>query len=190
MNLSKSRGIVFWILFSLTLCFTTVSEGWAEVYLTQEQALKIAFPKAEEIETVTLSLDQELKIRIEKRAQTPVRFSEIPVYIGKTQGRPIGYAMIHDVKGKARPITYMVVINPQGRVERVEILAYRESHGYEVRYPSFLKQFFGKLLADPIRIKRDIQNISGATISCRAIADGVRLLLGVWEEFYGKEVVP
>ncbi|OIP64882.1 MAG: hypothetical protein AUK29_03655 [Nitrospirae bacterium CG2_30_53_67] len=180
----------FSTLFTLVLGCTLVSEGRAEVYLTQEQALKIAFPKAEEIETVTLSLDRELKIRIEKRAQTPVRFSEIPVYIGRTQGQPIGYAMIHDVKGKARPITYMVVINPQGRAARVEILAYRESHGYEVRYPSFLKQFFGKSLADPIRNHQDILNISGATISCRAIADGVRLLLGVWEEFYGKEVVP
>lgn len=184
MNLSIACGRVFWILFTLVLSFTTVSEGWAKVYLTPEQALELAFPNADRIETQTLRIDAKLKTDIQKRIKTLVRFSKMDVHIGMNEGKPMGYAMIHNVKGRVRPITFMVVIGTGGKIQRVEILAYRESHGGEIRYPSFLKQFAGKGILDPIRNKRDIRNISGATISCRSIADGVRVLLSLWEEVY------
>ena len=179
-------GRLFWILFTLFLTFTPLFEGEAMVYLTTDQALKLAFPDAQRIESVMISLNQQQRVQIEKRAHTRVRFSKMKVHIGMARGKRLGYAMIHHVKGKALPITFMTVIGPKGKVKRVEILAYRESHGGEIRYPSFLKQFVGKGISDPIRNKRDIRNISGATISCRAIADGVRTLLALWEEVYGK----
>ncbi len=159
----------------------------AGVYLTPGEALNRVFPGAERIRTVVLRLNPEQRKRIEKHARARVSFTRMDVHIGIFEGKPIGYAMVHDVKGKSRPITFMVLITPRGRVRQVEVLAYRESHGGEIRYPSFLRQFVGKSLLDPIRNRRDIRNISGATISCRAISDGVRTLLSLWEEFYGKE---
>jgi Na+-transporting NADH:ubiquinone oxidoreductase subunit NqrC len=59
----------------------------------------------------------------------------------------------------------------------VEILDYRESHGYEIRNPSWRKQFAGKGRTDPVRLETDIVNISGATLSCRHVTDGVRRIL-------------
>ncbi len=156
----------------------------AVVYLNPEQAMELAFPDANEVQTHTVTLDPELKARIQERAKNRVLFSKIEIHTGIRKGEPMGYAMIHNVKGKVRPITFMLVIEPDGKVQRVEILAYRESHGGEIRHPSFLKQFVGKNVSDPIRNKRDIRNISGATISCRAIADGVRTLVALWEEVY------
>ncbi len=164
---------------------TTVSPGEGTVYLTKKQALAMAFPQVESIETEKLSLTTIQRKRIADRAGARVRFSSIPAHIGMRGGRPVGYAFIHNVKGKSRPITFMVVITPAGKIERVEVLAFRESHGYEIRYPAFRKQFVGKDAHDPIRHRRDILNISGATISCRAIADGVRMLLFLWHEIYG-----
>jgi len=54
---------------------------------------------------------------------------------------------------------------------------YRESYGYEVRNPAWRKQFIGKTYAAPLSLDKDVRNISGATLSCRHIAQGVKRVL-------------
>lgn len=181
------------ILFMVTMCSFVMAgarDCEARIYLTKTKALELAFPNAETMETETIALNTEQRERIREKAGRRLHFSKMEVHQGIANGSVLGYAIIDNVRGKSLPITYMVVITPQGAVERVEILAYRESHGGEIRYPSFLKQFVAKTIADPIRNKRDIRNISGATISCRSISDGVRALLSLWEEIYGRRNGP
>ncbi len=173
------------ILLVAVVLFASTTPADGAVYFTKKQALEIAFPEVKTIEMEKLSLTGKQRRRVADRAGAPVRFTSIPAYIGVRDGHPVGYAFIHNVKGKSRPITFMAVITPAGKIDRVEVLAFRESHGYEIRYPAFRKQFVGKGMEDPIRHRRDILNISGATISCRAIADGVRILLSLWHEIYG-----
>jgi Na+-translocating ferredoxin:NAD+ oxidoreductase RnfG subunit len=179
-------GRFFRILLVLFLILFPASKSMARVYLTQEQALKMVFDRGETVTEEFVQITPDLAKIIKERGRSPLPFSSKTVYIGKQGNEVLGYAIIDNVKGKSRPITYMALIGPGGRVKRVEILAYRESHGGEIRYPSFLKQFVGKSISDPLRNKRDIRNISGATISCRAITDGVRRLLAFWETVYGE----
>jgi hypothetical protein len=75
---------------------------------------------------------------------------------------------ILDEIGKEQPITTGVVVNA-GKVERVKVLVFRESRGWEVRYPFFTDQFFGAELNEQNRLDRDIDNISGATLSVNAL---------------------
>ena len=63
----------------------------------------------------------------------------------------------------------------------IEILDYRESHGGEIRDAKWRAQFLGKTAADPLQLDRDIRNISGATLSCRHVTDGVKRLLALYE---------
>ncbi|WP_372696588.1 FMN-binding protein, partial [Immundisolibacter sp.] len=72
---------------------------------------------------------------------------------------------------------YALAITSEGTVAGVEILEYRETHGYQVRQPRWRAQFLGKDADDAVKLGRDIQNISGATLSCRHLTDGVRRLL-------------
>ena len=65
----------------------------------------------------------------------------------------------------------------------MEILTYRESHGHEVRLPSWRGQFVGKGPSAPLRVGEDISNISGATLSCRHVTDGVRRIVNVVDAF-------
>jgi len=97
------------------------------------------------------------------------------------QATPGGWFIIDQVLGKRELITYAVGIEAQGRVRGVEILEYRESHGGEVRDAKWLAQFVGKTSADPLALERDIRNISGATLSCRHITDGIKRLLKLYE---------
>jgi Na+-translocating ferredoxin:NAD+ oxidoreductase RnfG subunit len=89
----------------------------------------------------------------------------------------LGYAVIDDVMGKDRPITFLLATSASLQILDLEILNYRESYGYEVGYESWQKQFYGRSLEGGIRHGREIRNISGATISCRAVTAGVRKIL-------------
>ncbi len=78
--------------------------------------------------------------------------------------------------GKEQLITAGFVID-DGRIERVRVLAYRESRGQEVREPAFLKQFDDAGLAQDERLDRNIDGIAGATLSVRAMERMARLAL-------------
>ncbi len=83
--------------------------------------------------------------------------------------------------GKHELITYAVALDAQGRVRGIEVLEYRESHGGQVRDAKWRAQFAGKSVADPLQLDRDIRNISGATLSCRHVTDGVKRVLAMYE---------
>lgn len=89
----------------------------------------------------------------------------------------LGYATVRDARGKDQPITFLVAVDPAGRVLDVDILIYREAYGGEVAYESWRRQFRGRTAADSVRIGRPIRNISGATISSNAVTQGVRAAL-------------
>jgi len=93
-----------------------------------------------------------------------------------------GWFIVDQTLGKHELITYALGIDAQRRARGIEILEYRESHGGEVRDAQWRAQFTGKTAADPLQLDRDIRNISGATLSCRHIADGVKRLLKLYED--------
>jgi hypothetical protein len=92
-----------------------------------------------------------------------------------------GWFIVDEVLGKRELITYALALDAQGRVAGVEILEYRESHGGEVRDPRWRAQFAGKTARVPLELERDIRTISGATLSCRHVTDGVKRLLALYE---------
>ena len=89
----------------------------------------------------------------------------------------LGRVIVDSVLGKFEQIDYAVAIDAAGKVLAVEILTYREGHGAEVRLPAWRDQFLGKTAADPIRLGADVANISGATLSCTHITDGVHRIV-------------
>jgi Na+-translocating ferredoxin:NAD+ oxidoreductase RnfG subunit len=89
----------------------------------------------------------------------------------------LGRVIVDSVLGKFEQIDYAVAVDAAGKVLAIEILTYREGHGAEVRLPAWRNQFVGKTAADPVKIGSDIANISGATLSCTHITDGVHRLV-------------
>ena len=92
--------------------------------------------------------------------------------------------MICEEIGKHRPITFIAGVTPEGKVKDVAIMRYREPQGAEVRRRAFLGQFAGKNLSNPIMQYQDIHNVSGATLSVRAMSRGVRKALAVVQAAY------
>jgi Na+-translocating ferredoxin:NAD+ oxidoreductase RnfG subunit len=167
--------------------YLTVQElGYAEVFLTEEDALKLMFPQSERIRKEVLKLNQETKLHIEERIGWKFPEDSFEVYVGETGTQVDGYALIQNTIGKHKPMTYMVGVDAQGRVSNVELLVYREARGSEVRTKRFNVQYEGKTASDPVRLNKDIINISGATMSVRSISAGVKRVLVLVDEFYLK----
>jgi Na+-translocating ferredoxin:NAD+ oxidoreductase subunit G len=114
-----------------------------------------------------------------------VREKGYTFFIGKKNKEPIGYAIILHMTGKERPITFMVAINPDGTVRAVEVLVYRESQGFEIRSTRFMQQFEGKTIQSPLKTGRDIDVITGATLSSRSATYVVKKALALGKVFYG-----
>ncbi len=155
--------------------------AYAVQYLTVEQAQKLLYPQADGFVSMPVRLSPEQKKFVEKASGVRLRFPEQPVWQVTANGRPAGWFLVDEVYGKHEFITYAVSIGLDGAVRGVEILDYRETHGGEVRNPKWRAQFAGKKLTDPLKLDDDILNISGATLSCRHLADGVKRLLAIHE---------
>lgn len=158
-----------------------------EVYLTREEAARSLFPEATGVERRLVAIKPALREEILKRI-APVRPSlwerVIPTYVLSSDHEVIGYAVIVNEIGKHRPITFVVGVEPSGKVRGVEIMMYREAVGSEVRMRRFLKQYEGKTLDSPLRTRRDITNISGATLSVRAVNRGTKKALALVDLVY------
>jgi Na+-translocating ferredoxin:NAD+ oxidoreductase RnfG subunit len=160
----------------------------AEVFLSEDEALKLMFPKSERIRKESLRLTSEKKMQVEERIGWKFPEEVFEVYIGETGTQVDGYALIQNTIGKHKPMTYMVGVDAQGRVSNVELLVFREARGSEVRTKRFNVQYEGKTVADPVRLNKDIINISGATMSVRSFSAGVKRVLVLVDEFYLKPV--
>ena len=158
----------------------------AEVYLTEEDAVKLMFPKSERIRKDVLRVPMDKKSVVESRIGWNFPEDAFDVYIGETNGRIDGYAFVQNTIGKHKPMTYMVGVDSQGVVSNVELLVFREARGSEVRTKRFNVQYEGKSVLDPVRINKDIINISGATMSVRSMTAGIKRVLVLVDEFYLK----
>jgi Na+-translocating ferredoxin:NAD+ oxidoreductase RnfG subunit len=147
-------------------------------YLSAEQAAKLMFPDADSFEAKDVTLDAAQLQQLDAQGVKP-RSARWPVRVARRGGSTLGIVVVDEVIGKVELITYAVGIALDGSVKQIEILSYRESHGFEVRLPAWRKQFVGKTTGSPIRVGEDIANISGATLSCTHVTDGVRRIVAV-----------
>ena len=150
--------------------------AFGATYLTVEQAQQAIFP-GEQLSRSPVTLTAEQAREIERRSDANVRHKEIQLWKAPSGG----FFIVDEVVGKHEFITYAVGLNADGTVKQIEIMTYRESYGYEVRNADWRAQFVGKNASAPLRLNKDIKNISGATLSCRHITDGVKRILATYE---------
>ncbi len=89
-------------------------------------------------------------------------------------GNLLGYTVQMQVVSRSGPFTILVVVAPDLCILRAEVLEYRADRGRQVRSPKFTDQFTGKCADDPVELDKDIHAITGATISSRAMTEGVK----------------
>lgn len=160
--------------------------GQIQVSLTPEEGCRQLFPEAHGFVRQARAFSAGQAAAVREALGRPLATDSLEVFLAlDAQDQVLGYAVVAEEIGKYRPITFMVGVTPQFAVREVAVMVYRESRGGEVRRGRFLSQYRGKGLHDPLQLNRDIVNISGATLSVRALNTGVRRVLLSLEALYG-----
>lgn len=152
------------------------ASAFAVDYLTAEQAAKLIFPDAERFDSTDVALGAPQMQRLEALG-VKARSARWQLRTARKGEAVLGWVIVDEVIGKFELITYAVGVGADGALRQVEILSYRESHGGEIRLPAWRRQFAGKQAGDAIELGRDIANISGATLSCRHVTEGVKRIV-------------
>lgn len=174
----RARGLS-WSLLAPAAVVAAPAPSFAVDYLTAEQAQAEAFPDAQAFDVREVALSPDQVHALAERLGEPLRRTRWTLRTARKGGEAIGVVVVDDVVGKFERITYAVGVGRDGAIRAVEILSYRESHGQEVRLPAWRRQFVGRTAASPLRVGEDVANISGATLSCTHVTQGVRRIVAV-----------
>jgi len=154
----------------------------AKVYLTQEEAIRQAFPPPQSVERRTLYLDDAQARRASELSGAAVEARVIPYYVGVSAGGVTGYAYFDTHLVRTLPETVLVRLSPDGRVVAIDIVSFDEPEDYKVS-PRWLDQFRDQAPEDPRRLPGTIRSLAGATLSARAITDAARRVLALHRLF-------
>lgn len=143
----------------------------------KEEALKKMAPEAD---------------KIEEAGKWTIYEKENEYYNAKKGDRLINYIISTVGKGYSSYIKILVSTDPDIKVKSINILSHGETPGLgdEIEKDNFKKQFEGKAIENleivKVETKDKIQAISGATISSRAVTNGVKEAVKILNEKYAK----
>ena len=181
----------------LCVLFVVSSNCYAIRLLTQEDALKKVFGPDAQVVTETKELADPTLSKIKERLGGSIVYyqkgskskeveekNNIDFYFASKNGQKTGVAIFDEEPGKWGPVVFIIALDLQGTVTRVEVLSYEEKRGQPIARHSFMSQFEGKASKNPIEVYKDINGVSGATISSKCATFAVRKAIVLYEELY------
>jgi hypothetical protein len=156
------------------------SEGTSgKVFLTQEEALALAFPKCE-VKRRTLTLDEDELKRAAELAGKDVEVDQRVVYAyeGFKDGKLVGTAYFDAHRVRTLKEVLMFVVDGDAKIQRLEMLSFGEPEEYIPR-GKWYAQFVGKKLDEGLRLKGDIKGVTGATLTATATTAAARRTLAL-----------
>ena len=150
-----------------------------KVFLSQQEALRLAFPAGAAVErrTVFLTAAQQKAVQKETGADS-LPGALVTVYTGTREGRELGTAYFDTHVVRTQAETLMIVVLPGGTIGRIEVLSFSEPEEYLPR-ERWYSQFSGRALGDELAMRRGIHAVSGATLTARATTDAARRVLAI-----------
>jgi Na+-translocating ferredoxin:NAD+ oxidoreductase RnfG subunit len=160
---------------AVALLVAVFSLAQAKVLVTPEEAVREAFAGAP-TDKHTDYLDEAQAAAITRLAGSPPSSRIVISYRASKDGRALGAAYLESHIVRTLPESILVVLDPQGRVSKVEILSFDEPDQYRPK-PRWMDQFTGRTLDGELSLSKGIRGVTGATLSSRAITAAVRRVL-------------
>jgi len=174
------------LIFAFLLAFIVVLHAGdcnSQVLKKKQEALQEVFAEADTVERRTFFLTEKQVSEISDLAKAPVQSKLAHAYIGLRDNKLIGVVFFETNVVRTKPETFMVAVNADGQVSRVEMLAFYEPMDY-LPVSKWFRLFDGKLLTERLWPKRQIHNVTGATLTVRAVAQGVRKALATYQVIF------
>ena len=150
------------------------ASGHAQVYFSVRGLLAEQFRQSDLVNFQRVQLSANRREEIERQLGQKLAKAEYIFYVARSADHIDGYALFDREIGQHEYIDFATFFDCDGRVTRVEVVAYREPYGEGIRSKRFRKQFVGKEAASGFKPGHDIDVISGATLSARAMAKAVK----------------
>ncbi|MEI6745435.1 MAG: FMN-binding protein [Methylococcaceae bacterium] len=166
------KKIIFLMLFS----FASISH--AQVFYSKTEALELAFGKST-VENLSLFPEESDVSKIQSLAKTKLESGLFTFYVGKENGKVLGYAAIESETVRTKPETVMILLTPDGELKSVTMLAFHEPPEY---MPP--ERWFESLAKRPLSemdFSKGIDGISGATLSTRSALSSVRKVMAIYQ---------
>lgn len=175
---SSSRWLSAALALVALLAFAPLHAATAEkVFLKLEEALALAFEGCE-IEKRVVYLTDDQRAAAAKLAGVEVESKIVRPYVATKDGKLVGVAYVDVHRVRSLKESVMVVVDPNGKIARVELLSFAEPLEYAPK-AQWWGQFVGKGLDDELALKRGVRGITGATLSARAAVDAARRVLAL-----------
>jgi electron transport complex protein RnfG len=156
------------------------------VFLTPSEALLKAFTPSAKVERRSIFLTEPQAAAIEKAAGAKLDSKIFTYYTGRDAHGVVGTALFDTAIVRTMPVTYMVLLQPSGEIRYVEVLAFHEPDDYLPR-SEWLDLYKGKRQEDSLRLRRDIPNVAGASLTAQTLNSGIRKLLAVYRTVIAAE---
>lgn len=173
----------------LFLCLTlTTSLSVATIFYSKNEALELAFGKEAKVEMLSLFPDQAQTTEIQKLAKAPLESGLFSFYVGKMNGKLLGYAAIETSTVRTQPETLMIVLAPDGNLRNVFTLAFHEPPEYlpPERWYNLLAN---RALAQ-MGFNEGVQGITGATLSTHSAINSIRKVMAIYQVLVKPTVKP
>jgi Na+-translocating ferredoxin:NAD+ oxidoreductase RnfG subunit len=154
--------------------------GTVRAQLSLQEALQTAFPPPATVERRTAFLSRAAldSAQADAGGDAPVDQSVVTYYVGRRDGAPVGVAYFDSHRVRTLNEVLMVVVGPDDRVQRLEVLRFAEPPEYHPRTP-WLAQFQGHALAPDLSLQGSIAAMTGATLTSNAVTRAVRRVLAL-----------
>jgi Na+-translocating ferredoxin:NAD+ oxidoreductase RnfG subunit len=145
-----------------------------QAYLHEADAARAIFPESTTSTRKNLALSDAEVAALSKALGRRVEARNYPYLEVKSDKGPLGLIFMFDVIGESLPITFAIGVTADGALQDVQVMVYREPQGEAIAEKRFRRQFVGKRSTNPITLDKDIDAISGATISSRSATFAAR----------------
>lgn len=150
----------------------------AKSFLTQEEALRLAFPKGAVVTRKTAFLSEADRAEVVRRAGGAPPPGLVVYYAAQVDGKDAGTAYFDTHLVRTLPETILVAVDPNGVLTRIEVLSFSEPEEYLPR-GAWYGQFPGKALGDELSEKKGVRPVTGATITVRVTVEAARRILAL-----------
>jgi Na+-translocating ferredoxin:NAD+ oxidoreductase RnfG subunit len=175
MKIIKQPGLIV----LLFLLLVSATSSFATVFYSKNEALELAFGKNAQVEQLSLFPDEQQTAKIEELSKGKLESGLFTFYVGKDQGKVLGYASIETSTVRTKPETLMIVLTADGELRNVTTLAFHEPPEYQPPERWF-EQLYKRPLAE-MDFNKGIDGISGATLSTRAAVSSVRKVMAIYQ---------
>ena len=149
---------------------------WAEspIKTATEKFIVTQFSDNVNLSMHTLTLPPALKSKVQNNVKQIFYRDNLYYWNITNEDSTLAYAFLDNVIGKSMPITFVVIINPKGKIITSHVVKYREAYGGEVGNKNWLSQFNKLTNSSEYIVGKNIDGISGATISVNSLSKGIQ----------------